>query len=90
MVSKFNPPRFDKYAVGCLTVRMHKLNHIALYKIDKTARLGLILDVVPGANHPYLICDRYSKIRFWASEEEVLDSIAPAQPSKSRATVPEL
>lgn len=71
-------------------MRMHKLGHIALYKIGKTARLGLIFDVVPGANCPYLICDRYSKVRFWASEEEVLDSIAPDQPSKSSATTAEL
>lgn len=68
---------------------MHIKNSLALYRLDTSqARIGVIVDMVPGVPRPYLVSDRFSKIRFWVSEEEVLDSIDPAQPSTSSATNP--
>lgn len=69
---------------------MHKVNHMVLYSFGNATRLGIILDVLPGTVRPYLVSDRFSKVRFWVSEEEILDSIAPAQPSTSSATTAEL
>lgn len=81
--------RLDNLADLVLHVQMHIKQSLALYCLDPAqARIGVIVDVVPGMPRPYLISDRFSKIRFWASEEEVLESIVPAQPSTSRATIP--
>lgn len=87
--SNTNYTQLDKLKKLMFYLPMHIKHSLALYCLNGgQARIGIIVDVVPGMSRPYLVSDRFSKIRFWASEDEVLESIVPAQPSMSSARTP--